>query len=318
MIEVKKILEELCYENYYGNTDFYVDGVASFDSSKQEKIIFIKKFDESFLEKLNKFNRCIVLLDVRYKEYITNMTSCFIFVNNPRYEYARCTSYFIDCICKKREKILNVDMYSISESAKVNEGTIIEPYVYIGHNVSIGKNCLIMTGAKIRENVSIGDNCIIRENCVIGGYGFGFEKDKNGKNFRIPHLGGVIIEDNVEIGALTTVCSGTINPTIIKEYSKIDDHVHIAHNCHIGANCTITACAEVSGSVNIGDNTWLAPNTSIKNGLVIGKNVIVGMGAVVNNNVESDSIVVGPIAENLEEAKKFFKVKKALLKKEEI
>lgn len=211
---------------------------------------------------------------------------------------------------------MNIELINgsyIAEDSIIHESVVIEPTCYIGSNVTIGKNTIIMAGAKIKENVIIGENCIIRENCVIGGFGFGFEKDQDGINYRIPHIGGVIIEDNVEIGAITTVCSGTINPTIVKKHAKIDDHVHIAHNCVIGENCIVTACAEISGSCIVGKNTWFAPNTSVINGITIGDNVTIGMGSVINKSVKNNEVMVGAPAEPLAEAKKFRNIKNKMM-----
>ncbi|WP_288222149.1 UDP-3-O-(3-hydroxymyristoyl)glucosamine N-acyltransferase [uncultured Clostridium sp.] len=312
MVKVREIVENLGYEDFILNKEIIINGFQTLLDEMENKVLFIKKFDRDNIHKIEKFKNCLIILSYEYKNEFDNNENSYIFVERPRFEFARIGNFLLNKF-NKEVKYIDMGNYTKAENCEIDNDVIIEPYVFIGNNVKIGSGTILMTGAKIRDNVTIGKNCIIRENCVVGGYGFGLEKDYEGNNYRIPHIGGVIIEDNVEVGALTTVCSGTINPTLIKKYAKIDDHVHIAHNCIIEENCIITACAEVSGSVKLGKNCWLAPNTSVINGITIGDNCTIGMGAVVTKALESSKIVVGPMAEELEEAKKFVKLKKRLL-----
>lgn len=314
MIKISEILSTLKYNDVLINDDIFVDGFQTLDGDAENKVMFVKKYDESLINKINSKKKCMIILLKEYRNKVNDGNN-YIFVDRPRYEFARVGNLIVNKM-QSEVKYNQISNYIIAENSSVGEGTVIDPYVFIGSNVKIGSNCIIMTGAKIKDNVIIGDNCIIRENCVIGGYGFGLEKDNDGNNYRIPHIGGVIIENDVEIGALTTICSGTISPTIVKSYAKIDDHVHIAHNCVIGKNAIITACAEVSGSVVLGENCWLAPNTSIINGVSIGDNCTIGMGAVVNKSLGDNDLVVGPMAEPLEMARKFIKIKKRLIEEE--
>ena len=197
----------------------------------------------------------------------------------------------------------------------MGENIIIEPFVRIGNNVEIGNNTIIKSGTIINDNVKIGNDCYIRENSVIGGEGFGIETDADGKTYRIPHIGGVEIGNNVEVGALTTVCSGTIEKTIVKDYVKIDDHVHVAHNVVLEEGVLIVAGTVIGGSTKIGKNSRTAPNTAIKNGLKIGSNVVMGMSARVNENLPDNIIVTNEKADTLENIKKYSKYKKDLLEK---
>jgi UDP-3-O-[3-hydroxymyristoyl] glucosamine N-acyltransferase len=114
-----------------------------------------------------------------------------------------------------------------------------------------------------------------------------------GVPIRIPHLGKVIICNNVELGALNTVMRGTIDDTIVADNVKTDDHVHIGHNVRVGQGCLITACAEISGSAHIGEMTWLGPNCSVMNGITIGSNCFIGLGTVVNKSLPNSVIVAG-------------------------
>ncbi|GAA0753062.1 UDP-3-O-(3-hydroxymyristoyl)glucosamine N-acyltransferase [Clostridium sartagoforme] len=314
-ITINEVIEKLEYEDIVLNSNFEIQGISTLNDMENNTILFVNKYKEEFIEKINKAKNIFILLREEYKNHISYNENAYIFVKNPRFEYAK----LVDFILSKQEENYKVETINgsyIASSADIHSSVKIEPGSFIGPNVTIGKGTRILSGARIKANVRIGQNCIIRENCVIGGYGFGFEKDYEGKNFRIPHIGGVMIGDNVEIGAITTICSGTIKPTIIEDYAKIDDHVHIAHNVFIGENSIVTACAEVSGSCIIGKNSWLAPNTSIINGIRIGENVTIGMGSVITKPVEDNQVMVGAPAETLEEAKKFKRIKTKMISEE--
>lgn len=311
-IKSSYIIEKLNYKDVCINYEFDIQGVSTLSDIRENTIVFINKYNDELIDKINSLNNLFILLKEEYKDKIKYNKNSYVFVENPRYDYAK----LIDYVVSQEEdnyKLNQVNGSFIADNSHIDSSVKIEPGVFIGPNVIIGRGTKILSGAKIKGNVKIGENCIVRENCVIGGYGFGFDKDYEGKNFRIPHLGGVIIKNNVEVGALTTVCSGTIKPTILENFVKIDDHVHIAHNVVIGENSIITACAEISGSCIIGENTWLAPNTAIINGIKIGDNVTIGMGAVVTKSVQDNEVMVGPPAEPLEEAKKFKKIKSKII-----
>ena len=168
---------------------------------------------------------------------------------------------------------------SIHPTANIGQNVTIADFATIGPYVIIGDGAEIRSGVTIGPHVKIGRNCLIKSNSVIGQEGFGIEKDGARNNLRLPHIGSAIIGDYVEIGALNTVCSGTLDPTLVGDYVKTDDHVHIAHNVEIGRNCIVTACAEIFGSVRIGEYTWLGPNCSIINNVDIGVGVFIGIGS---------------------------------------
>lgn len=185
----------------------------------------------------------------------------------------------------------------------------VDPSVVMGLNVSIGKGVVIGAGTRIEPNVTIADNtrigrdCWLKSGCVIGEPGFGLERDVDGTPIRMLHLGGVVIGDRVEIGAVTTVCRGTLGPTVVEDDAKIDDHVHVAHNCHIGKKAFVIACAELSGGVVLGEAAWVGPNASVLEKVKIGDRAFVGLGAVVLRDVAADTTVVGNPARVLERKK---------------
>ena len=159
-------------------------------------------------------------------------------------------------------------MYSLSkllETLSTRSGyTLHENYsnVTIGENVTIGKNCILYPGVFINHNTSIGNNVIIHPNAVVGSDGFGLYKYQNEWQ-KIPHVGSVIIEDNVEIGSGTTIDRGLIDNTVLKNNCKIDNLVHVAHNVIIGRNTAIAACTGNAGSTRIGSNCTVGGGTGI-------------------------------------------------------
>lgn len=257
------------------NVGIEIKSITTKDELCDSTLVFIKEVTQDFIDKAKQFRDVIIVTE----HDLTGYDNYFI-VDNTRLAMAKVFNYI------KPQPIVDRSNSSvISPTAKVSSSATIEPLVFIDDNVTVGENTIIKSGSRIYSNTIIGNNSIIRENSVIGGQGFGVEKDDKGNNYKIHHFGGVIIGDFVEVGALNTVVSGTINPTVISDFTKIDDHVHIAHNCKIGKNCIITAGTILSGSVEIGDNCWLGPNSSVKNSLKITNDTLIGIGSVVTKNI---------------------------------
>lgn len=143
------------------------------------------------------------------------------------------------------------------------------------------------------SNAKIGKNIIIGAGTVIGGEGFGYMPDESGKLIQFPHIGKVIIEDDVEIGANVCIDRGALGDTIIGQGTKIDNLVHIAHNVKIGKNCQIICHVGIGGSVEIGDNSFVGISACIRNQIKVGKNAVIGMGAVVVKDVPDNTTVAG-------------------------
>lgn len=291
-------------EKYEAQSDFLIQGVSSINNLRSNTLLFVNRLRADVIDKLQTVSQCIVLANKRQEAAFGCLKDKHVvfFVKNPRLEYARMLQFILKqtMVCSARECLV----VNIGDDFQVGENTSIASHVIIGNNVSIGNSCKIKAGVIINDNVKIGDGTMIREHAVIGGEGFGFERDEEGVPIRIPHLGGVVIGKDVEVGAFTTICAGTIEPTIIEDYTKIDDHVHIAHNCHIGSKCLITACAEISGSVRIKDETWLGPQSAVIEKTHIGEKCLVGIGAIVTRKLDDGSIVAGNPAKTLEMIKK--------------
>ncbi|OZT82165.1 hypothetical protein CIK04_28890 [Vibrio sp. 03_296] len=177
-----------------------------------------------------------------------------------------------------------------TSSLVIDNSAIIANSAVIEDGVSIGERTIIEHNVTIHQGTVIGSNTIIRANSVIGAQGFGFEKVMRDW-YRFPHLGRVIIGNNVEIGALNSVCIGALDNTVINDGVKTDNLVHIAHNCQIGKNSILTACTELSGGVFLGEGVWMGPNSSTMQKVSIGDSAVVGLGSVVTKNVEAGNTV---------------------------
>ena len=151
----------------------------------------------------------------------------------------------------------------IEKNATIGKNTSIGTNVYVGEDVKIGKNVKIYSGVKIYHSCKIGDNCIIHANVVIGSDGFGFAPQEDGTYKKIHQLGIVIIEDDVEIGANTTIDRGTMGPTIIKKGVKLDNLIQIAHNVEVGENTVIAAQTGIAGSAKLGKNIRVGGQVAI-------------------------------------------------------
>ena len=196
--------------------------------------------------------------------------------------------------------------------------------ILIGKNVKIGKNSLIGSNSIIESNVSIGDDCIIgsfviiknslifnnvhiQDGAKIGVKGFGFIPIKN-KNMRTPHIGKVILEDGVEIGANCTIDRGSLTDTIIGQNTFLDNQVHVAHNVKIGKNCMIAGQVGFAGSTKLGDNVVIGGQAGVSGHLKIGNNVKIGGGSGVINDIPDNHQVMGypaiPLREFIKQRKK--------------
>ncbi len=191
-----------------------------------------------------------------------------------------------------RENVYIGTFTYVSEKAKIGEGSQIYPQVYIGKGVKIGKNCKIDSGARIYDYCIIGDNCVVHSNTVIGGDGFGFQPTPDGFK-KIPQLGNVIIEDDVEIGSNCSIDRATIGSTVIGKGTKIDNLIQIAHNVKIGKNNVIAAQAGIAGSTTIGDWNQIGGQVGIVGHIKVGSQVKIQAQSGVNTHVNDKDTVYG-------------------------
>ena len=179
----------------------------------------------------------------------------------------------------------------IGKNVKLGKNTIIGSNTIIEHDVIIGKNCIIGSGVVLKNSI-LGDSVVLQDGCKIGQKGFGFIPVKN-NNIKFPHIGRVILEDNIEIGSNCTIDRGSVDDTYIGKNTYLDNQVHIAHNVKIGSNCMIAGQVGFAGSSKIGNNVSIGGQAGISGHLTIGSNVKIGGGSGVVKDIDDNQIVMG-------------------------
>ncbi len=181
----------------------------------------------------------------------------------------------------------------IEDDVEIKDDVKIYPQVYLGNNVSVGENTIIYAGAKIYEGCKIGNNCIIHSGAVIGADGFGFIPNEQGGYSKIPQIGTVIIEDNVEIGANTCIDRAMLEATVIKKGVKLDNLIQVAHNCEIGEHSVLAAGCGIAGSVHIGHHCVMGGQVGVKDHVKIGNYVQVASQSGIHRNVKDRVRLIG-------------------------
>ena len=196
----------------------------------------------------------------------------------------------------------------IGKNVRIGNHVKIYPQVYIGDNSIVGDDSILFSGVKIYEDTKIGEACIIHAGAVIGADGFGFAPMEDGTYKKIPQVGNVILEDNVEIGANTTIDCATMGSTIIRKGTKIDNLVQIAHNVEVGENTVMAALTGIAGSSKIGKNCRFGGQVGIAGHITIGDNVNIGAMSGVNSSIKSNRTVLGAPAMDIAQAAKVFAI----------
>ena len=181
----------------------------------------------------------------------------------------------------------------ISDNVKIGDNVKIYPNVYIGDNVIIANNVTLFSGAKIYSDTQIGDNCVIHSSAILGADGFGFSPNEKGEFIKVPQTGNVIIEENVDIGAATSIDRATLGSTIIRKGVKLDNQIQIAHNVEIGKNTVIAAQTGIAGSTKIGENCMIGGQVGIAGHLSIGNNVRIQAQSGIGRNVKDNETLQG-------------------------
>ena len=181
-------------------------------------------------------------------------------------------------------KVYVGDFTHIGRNCRIGDYTKVYENVYIGEGTVIGSKCILYPGVRIYPGMVIGDNVILHANCVIGSDGFGFTT-ANGVHTKVPQVGNVVIEDDVEIGAHVGIDRAAMGSTIIGHGTKIDNLVHIAHNCKIGANCLIVAQTGISGSTTVGDNVTFGGQVGTVGHITIGSNSVYAARSGISKNM---------------------------------
>lgn len=214
---------------------------------------------------------------------------CFIQVEDPRSWYLDALALFFP-----PAESLGIDPTAkVGSQCELGTGAEIGAYAVIGERVAIGNNTRVGSGVWIHAGTSIGDNCVIQSNTAIGSSGVAYRREADSHQRLFPHLGSVVIEDGVEIGANCCIVRGIMDDTVIASDTKIGNLVNIGHNCKIGESCWITAGAVISGNVTLGPRTMVAAGAAIKDFTDVGESAQIGLGSAVTRNVRDNAFVFG-------------------------
>ena len=230
-----------------------------------------------------------------------------VVVTEPAYAFAKLVHAFFmeryrsrgisDHIHKGREVEIGEEpsiwpFVTLGDRVKIGNRVTLFPAVFVGDDCEIGDDCLIYPNVTIRERTKIGRRVIIHSGTVIGGDGFGYVPHE-GKPHKIPQIGRVVIEDDVEIGANSAVDRATFGETVVRRGTKVDNLVQIAHNVVIGEDSIIVAQAGIAGSTKVGNHVTIAGQAGISDHLSIGDNAVIGAQSGINRNVPANQTVIG-------------------------
>jgi UDP-3-O-[3-hydroxymyristoyl] glucosamine N-acyltransferase len=312
-LSLKKIAEIVSGQLYNDDSELIITDISTLEEATKDKICFI--FDKKYYGKIKDIKAGAVVVECVIEDLdipqivVSDVQLAFvkflekIFVEKQNFYKGVHPTVVLGKNVRLANDVSIGPYCVIGDNVEIKEKTVLVSQIYIGDNVKIGSNVLIYPNVTVRENVIIGNNVIIHSGAVVGSDGFGYIQ-RNGKHIKIPHIGKVIIEDNVEIGANVTIDRGTIGATIIKKGTKIDNLVHIAHNVEIGENVLLIAQVGIAGSSKIGDNTILAGQTGVIDHIKVGKNVIAGPRTGIVQDVEDNKVVWGTPPIPFEEQKK--------------
>ncbi len=280
---------------YVEGKNFDVVRPASLNNPKDNSVMFIST---GYMDKMDSFlkcKNCLIFWPNEEKDIPEDIKSshAICMVDNPRNGYC---GFFKDNSITYYPPIEEFEIINgayIAKNSKIGRECTILPGAYIGGEVELGDNCYVGAGARLVGDIHIGNNVVIRENTVIGADGLSTDRDDKGKALTMPQFGGVIIEDDVQIGALTVIGRGAIDNTIIKRGSKIDNSTFISHNVVIGEDTFVVGETIMFGSSSTGSQAYISGNSTIRDGRHVGDKAKVGMGAVVVKDVEDGTIVKG-------------------------
>jgi len=182
---------------------------------------------------------------------------------------------------------------SVGSGARIGARTVLHPHVVIGDEAVIGDDCVIHARVSVRDRVTIGNRVVIQDGAVIGSDGFGFAHQSDGTHYKIPQIGGVVVEDDVEVGANTTIDRPAVGETRIGAGTKIDNLVQVAHGVTIGRNVLLAAQVGIAGSTTIEDSVTLAGQVGVAGHLTLGKGVVASAQTGIPNSVEAGTFVSG-------------------------
>ena len=296
----------------YGNASTSVSDVAPIEQAQAHQLSFVT--EEKYLPFIATSQAGVILvtqslLNDSIIAAAQNASSALIAVENARGAMAQLLQLVAKTINPTRQGIEQPSFISegvsvpedayigafayIGKNVRLGKGVQIYPQVYLGDNVVIGDNTILYAGSKVYYNCQVGANCIIHSGVVIGADGFGFEPDSKGLNQKIPQIGNVVIEDDVEIGANTTIDRAMMGTTIVRSNAKLDNLVQLGHNVEVGQSTFMCAQAGVAGSTKIGHHCILAGQVGVAGHIEIADQCVFGAQTGVAGSVKKPGIYQG-------------------------
>ncbi len=273
-----KEISKLIDSEFVGDENFAILGINEIHVVENGDIVFVdhpKYYDKALASAAS-----VVLIN---KEVACPEGKALLVSNDPFRDFCKLAAYF---------KPFQTSDKSISDSSKIGENTIIQPNVFIGNHVSIGHNCIIHPNVVIYDGCVIGDNVIIHAGTILGADAFYYKNRPKGYD-RLISCGNIRIEDNVEIGAGCTIDRGVTGITTIKEGTKIDNQVQIAHDTIIGKKCLIAAHVAIAGCTVLEDEVTIWGQVGISSGITIGKKAVVNAQSGVGRDLEGGKSYFG-------------------------
>ncbi|MDR1285241.1 MAG: UDP-3-O-(3-hydroxymyristoyl)glucosamine N-acyltransferase [Campylobacteraceae bacterium] len=294
-MRLSDICEKLARD--YVGEDREISGFQAIQDASSEHIVYLE--NEKFLNvfKNTKAGAAIVL--EKHREFVPE--NCSIIISqNPHLDMALLSELFAAKIIGSTSKPPQIDSSAIiMPNAYVGNGAVIKANVtvmagaYIGENVVVEEGTIIYPNAVVYNNCVIGKKCHLLANCVIGSDGFGYAHTKEGVHVKIYHLGNVILEDDVEIGACTTIDRAVFGSTVIKKGTKIDNLVQIGHNCELGEHCIIVSQTGLAGSSILGRNVVMGGQSATGGHIKIGDFTTIGGRGGVSKNIDGGKVYAG-------------------------
>lgn len=298
-------LAELVSGTVNGNADLEINKVSTIEEAGVGDLVFVLE-DQNLVPAFSSSASAVVTA----KTPASAQGKAYLQVKNPRLAMAKILGAF----SSPRQPGTISDKAVVAKSARLGRNVSVGHFTCIGEDCEIGENTIIHSNVTIYDRVKIGANVIIHAGARIGVDGFGFAWE-NDQHVKIPQVGTVIIEDNVEIYANVCVARGTIGATRIGQGTKIDNLTHLAHNCQIGENCAITALVGFAGSVTFGKHVQVGGMSGFNGHITVGDNTIVMARSGVTKDLPANSVVSGFPAYDNKEQLKFQATLKRLTKK---
>jgi UDP-3-O-[3-hydroxymyristoyl] glucosamine N-acyltransferase len=289
-----------------GDANSKVSDVAPIESAHEGQLSFL--CDAKYLPHLSKTGASVVLMTesiafdgetcatiIRVENARAAMGQLLALVAkalNPAKRGIEQPSYISEGVVVPEDAYVGAFAY-IGKNVQLGKGVQIYPHVYIGDNVKIGDNTILYSGVKIYYNCLVGSDCILHAGVVVGSDGFGFEPDAKGVNQKLPQIGNVIIEDDVEIGANTTLDRAMMGSTIVRRNAKIDNLVQVAHNVEVGESTFLCSQVGIAGSSKVGAHCILAGQVGVAGHLEIADNCVFGAQSGIPSSVRKPGMYQG-------------------------